>query len=164
MRRLVPAALVAALLAAPVMAHHDGEIVTAGALRLSHAWTEETGATAHAIEVYLTIENTGAEPDRLVAARTDFTRPAMFQAPVLQADGTLAVQEVAALEIAPGQSLTLQPGSIHLVLNDVKRRLEGGEHFDLVLEFARAGAVEIEVEIEHADEEGEHDHEERPAS
>jgi copper(I)-binding protein len=87
-----------------------------------------------------------------VAARTDFTQPAIFQAPVLAADGTLVVRDMDAIQIAPGQSLTLQPGSIRLVLNDVQRRLEGGEHFDLVLEFETAGPATVEVEIEHHDE------------
>lgn len=148
---------VAALLAAtPVLAHHAGEIVAAGDIRVSHAWTEETAAMAHAVEVYLTVENVGEAADRLVAARTDFSQDGVFQATVLDADGSVVVREVAAVQVAPGQSITFQPGGIHIVLNDVKRHLVAGEHFDLTLEFETAGTLTVEVEIE---EHGDHERE-----
>jgi periplasmic copper chaperone A len=79
------ATLAAALLATPVLAHHDGDRFAAEAITVSHAWTVETSATAHAIEVFLTIDNEGEAPDRLVAASVRFADPAVFQAAVVGA-------------------------------------------------------------------------------
>ena len=86
---------------------------------------------------------------------------------MLGADGALSVREIPAVEIAAGQTLTFQRGGITLVLDNVQRPLEGGQHFDMVLEFAKAGTVEVEVEIEEPHgHEGDHDHAEeaKPAT
>jgi periplasmic copper chaperone A len=66
---------------------------------------------------------------------------------------------VQAVEIAPGQTLTFQPGGVHLVLQSVQRAFEHGQHFDLALTFEKAGTVEVEVEIEELEHEDEHEHE-----
>jgi copper(I)-binding protein len=146
----------AAGLATSAAAHHAGEVVPAGDLHVGHAWTYEVAAMAHAVDVYLTIDNEGEEPDRLIAASVDFAGKVEIQAPVVE-DGVLKTATVQAVEIAPGQTLTFQPGGVHLVLQSVQRTFEHGQHFDLALTFERAGTVEVEVQIEepeHEDEEG----------
>ncbi|GGK53372.1 copper chaperone PCu(A)C [Salinarimonas ramus] len=152
-KSMIAAAL--ALAALPVAAHHAGDQFRTGPMVVSHAWTEETSPMAHAAEVFLTVENTGEAVDRLLSATTSFTAPGVFQASVMTETGAVAVREVPAIEIAPGQSITFQPGGIHVVLNDVKRNLEAGDHFHMTLVFEEAGALEIDVEIE---EHGDHDH------
>lgn len=148
-------AFVAALLfaAAGAAAHHAGERFQVGEIVVSHAWTNETTATADTAAVYLTLENLGEAADRLVAAEASFAGPAVFQAQILGADGVLRTAEVPAVEIAAGQRLTFQPGGIHIVLPDISRQLRGGDHFHLTLTFAEAGKVEIDVAIE-----GDHEH------
>jgi copper(I)-binding protein len=156
------AALAAALLATPVVAHHAGEYFQAGDMRVSHAWTVETAATSDAVEVFLTIANDGEAADRLVGASARFSGPALFQAPVVDGDGVLQVREVPAIEIAAGQSVTFQPGGIRIVLPDVQRHFSEGDHFHMVLEFETAGPLEIDVDVEDRDHR--HDHEHEPAS
>jgi len=158
---LIAAATAVGLVAAvPAIAHHAGEMSQAGDIRVSHAWTEETSAMAHAVEVYLTVENTGAAADRLIGATTGFTEPGVFQAAVIGADGAAEVREVPAVTIEPGQSITFQPGGIHIVLNDVQQALMAGDHFDMTLEFETAGTLAVEVEIEEPhDHDHDHDHE-----
>ena len=147
----------AAAMATSALAHHAGEVVKAGDLLVSHAWTYEVAAMAHAVDVYLTVDNEGDAPDRLIAASVDFADKVEIQAPVVE-DGVLKTTTVQAVEIAQGQALTFQPGGIHLVLQSVQRIFEHGQHFDLALTFEKAGTVEVEVEIEEPDHE--HDHEE----
>ena len=144
----------AALIAAPfaVAAHHDGDRVVADTVAVSHAWTEETGAMAHGVAVYLTVENLGEEAVRLIGATTGFTAPGVFQAPVLGADGTLAIRDVPAVEIAPGQTVAFQPGGLRISLQDAQRAHDAGDHFPMTLEFEALGALEVEVAVErHAD-------------
>ena len=150
--------LTAMLSIVPIAAfsHHVGEIWKTGPMWVSHAWTEETGETSHGIEVFLTVENKGEKPERLIAATTDFTQDGTFQASILGSDGALAVHEVPAIQIDPGQTITFQPGGIRIVLQDVKRHLKGGQHFHMILTFENAGALEVDVEVEH----GEDHHEE----
>ncbi|MGF1475137.1 MAG: copper chaperone PCu(A)C [Geminicoccaceae bacterium] len=132
-----------------ILMHHVGEIVRAGAIAASHGWTEETGETAHGIEVFVTIENSGSEPDRLVSATTEFADDGMFEASVLDNTGTLVVKQVSAIELTAGQIITFQPGSLRIVFQDVKQRFLAGDHFHMTLTFDKAGPLEIEVEVEH---------------
>jgi copper(I)-binding protein len=152
--RILGIALVAGL-ATSALAHHDGEVVAAGDLLVSHGWTYEVAATAHAVDVYVTIDNQGDAADRLIAAAVGFADAVEIQAPVLD-DGVLKTTTVQAVEIAPGQVLTFQPGGLHLVLQSVQRTFAHGQHFDLTLTFEKAGTVAIEIEIE---DQGEHDEE-----
>lgn len=158
MFRQVSAGLVAAtLLALPATAHHSEESVNkVGDLRVSHAWTQATGHMAHAIDVYLTIKNTGDEAARLVGADVPFAKEGVFQAKVVGEDGALETRNLDSVVIKPGQRITFQPGSTHIVFNDVGRHFDVGKQFPTTLTFAEAGSVTVDVLVEQGDE---HEHE-----
>ena len=155
--RTIAAASAALLLAVPVTAHHDGESASAAGISVSHAYTIEAGAMAHSMEVFVTIENTGDTPAVLTGAEVDFAERGVFQAPSVDDDGRMSVREISALEIAPGQTLTMQPGGIHIVFHDVQERVAAGDSFHAHLDFEKAGEIEIDVEVERADEAHDHD-------
>ena len=150
-RKFCIAAALALVAALPATAHHDGDIYAKENVQVSHAWTAETASMAHAIEVYMTIENAGDEPVTLTGAEVDFAKAGVFQAQVVGDDGTLRTKDVKAIEIAAGQSVTMQPGALHIVFNDVQQVLHAGDHFHAHLQFAEAGELEIEVEVEAPD-------------
>ncbi len=159
--RLKTTAATAAILAitGPVLAHHVGEMWQAGDVVVSHAWTYENAEMEHAMNVYLSLDNQGLSADKLVAAAASFADSTHFQAQVLSADGTLELREITAIQVNPGQALTLQPGAVWIELESVHQTFEHGEHFDLVLTFENSGTVEIEVEVEEED-----DHHHKPAA
>lgn len=160
---LLSSALLSLGLAGPVAAHHAGEIAKAGEVVVSHAWMHENAGTAHSTSVYLTIDNQGAEADKLIGAEVDFADEAIFQAQTVSAEGTLEIRDVSGIGVEPDQVLTLKPGVVWIELESVQRTFEHGEHFDMTLTFEKAGRVEVEVEIEPLDEhdhEGEGEHEE----
>ena len=76
--------------------------------------------------VYLTIVNNTAQADRLTGAATD---------------------AAAAVEIAAGESVSLAPGGLHIMLIGLQRNLIAGEKLDLTLTFEKAGQVSVEAEI-----------------
>jgi copper(I)-binding protein len=141
-----------ALVAPQGWAHHAGDSYAVGDLVVSHAWTYETSSAGHASKVYLTIMNNGDEADRLIGAAVDFAPRVGMQAQAVGADGTLAVQDLVAIRIEPGQSLTLQPGAMWLELEGVQRTFVDGQDFHMDLTFERAGTVEIDVLVNEADE------------
>lgn len=161
MRRLLGVAVVAGLLAgSPGLAHHAGEAFEAGFLVVSHVWTHENAPAAHANAVYLTVSNEGAEADHLIAVEGDFFEAAELQAPVVSDDGALKTTSLSSIKIAPGQSLTLQPGGVQIVLLGLQNTFFAGDHFHLALVFEKAGRVEVEVEVEGFG----HDHDHEAAS
>ena len=147
-RIFLAASTLAAAAAWPVTAHHDGDTAVLGNISISHAWTAETASMAHAVEVYVTVENTGREPVTLTGAGVDFAAPGVFQAPAVRSDGTMSTSDISAVEVGAGQTITMQPGGLHIVFNDVQDILSAGKHFHARLEFAEAGEVEIEVLVE----------------
>ena len=68
------------------------------------------------------------------------------------AEGTLAVQNLKAIRIEPGQVLTLQPGAIWLELEGVQQSFNEGQYFHMDLTFETAGSVEIDVGVNAAEE------------
>jgi copper(I)-binding protein len=152
MRNLFLGAAMTVMAAGAAIAHHAGDTYPVGDLVVSHAWTYETAAVGHSTKVYLTIMNNGDAADRLVDARVDFAGQTVIQAQAIGADGTLGVQDVAALRIEPGQTLTLQPGAMWVELEGVQRTFKDGQHFHMDLTFETAGAVEIDVWVNEVDE------------
>ena len=51
------------------------------------------------------------------------------------------------LEIRPGETVTLKPGSDHLMLTQLKHPLEIGATFAATLQFEKAGTVKVDVPI-----------------
>jgi copper(I)-binding protein len=51
------------------------------------------------------------------------------------------------LELKPGQSVELKPGSYHLMLTDLKRQAQEGDKVKGTLVFEKAGTVEVEYAV-----------------
>src|ERR1700748_362234 len=136
---LASAALLATLFAAPASADE----VKAGDLVITQAWTRATPNGAKIGGGYLTIENKGSAPDRLVGGSTD-------------AAGKLEVHEMAVgdgvmkmrpgeggLTIALGKTVKLAPGGYHLMMFDLKNPLKQGDAVPVTLKFEKAGEVKV---------------------
>jgi copper(I)-binding protein len=52
------------------------------------------------------------------------------------------------LEIKPGQTVELKPGGYHVMFVGLKQQLTQGQHFNVTLEFAKAGKVDVDFAIE----------------
>ena len=49
------------------------------------------------------------------------------------------------LEIKPGETVTLKPGSLHVMFMDLKHPLETGSMVEATLQFEKAGTVEVDL-------------------
>jgi copper(I)-binding protein len=131
-------------LAAPALAAD----VTVGSLKLSSAWARATPHGAQVGGAYLTITNTGTEPDKLVGGATAVS--SKFEIHSMTMDkGVMKMRPVeGGLEIKPGATVTLAPGGYHVMLVGLKKPLTEGEHFKATLEFAKAGKVDVDFVVE----------------
>lgn len=140
------AALLVAGLAAGMPGAHAHE-VTLGALKLTDLWTRATPPGAQTAGGYLTVANTGAEPDRLVAVVSPDA--ASGELHEMSMDG--GVMKMRALpdgiEIPAGGSVTLAPGGLHLMLIGLKAPLAEGGKLPVTLTFEKAGKVETFLHI-----------------
>ncbi|WP_211187538.1 copper chaperone PCu(A)C [Neoroseomonas marina] len=141
-RSLLAAA--AALAALPAAAHD----YTAGDIAIGHPWSRAAGANATGAG-FLTLRNTGAQPDRLVAASASIARAVELHTHIRDGD-VMRMRQVDGIAIAPGQTVELRPGAFHIMLIGLKEPLVQGTRVPLTLRFERAGEVQVELAVEAA--------------
>ena len=134
--------LLAASLATPALAD-----VTAGPLVISEPWSRATPPGAKVGGGYLTIQNTGAEPDTLVSVASPASEKTELHLMKTE-DGVMTMRPATdGVEIPPGKTLTLEPGGYHIMFIRPKAPFVQGETVPLTLTFAKAGPVEVELTI-----------------
>lgn len=139
--------LVAFFAAAVATAATAGPPVAVGDLQVSDAWARASIGTSRPGAAYLTVTNTGTTPDALVAVETPAAAMPMVHATEVSGDGVARMGHVARVELAPGETVTLAPGGLHVMLMDLTAPLVEGATLPLTLTFERAGAVEIAAPI-----------------
>ena len=118
-------------------------------IQVEQAWSRATPGGSREAVVYLRIVNHGAAADRLVAARTPVADRAEPHQTKMDG-GIMKMRPLSALTIAPGQTIELKPGGDHLMLTGLKRKLERGDSFPLMLRFEKAGEIQVMVAVEAA--------------
>ncbi|PWE29860.1 hypothetical protein DDZ14_16665 [Maritimibacter sp. 55A14] len=94
---------------------------------------------------YLTL--TSDTGDRLIAVKTPAADRAMLHGTETDADGVSRMAHIEALDLSPGETVTLAPGGMHLMLMGLAAKLEEGASFPLILRFESAGEVAVDVPV-----------------
>jgi copper(I)-binding protein len=137
----------AALLAILTLPAQAADVMV-GHLKLSAPWARATPKGAAVGGGYLTITNTGSAPDRLVSGSTAISKKVEIHEMSMD-NGVMKMRMLAnGLEIKPGQTVTLKPGSYHVMFMGLNRQLKQGEHFKATLVFAKAGKVDLDFAVQ----------------
>jgi copper(I)-binding protein len=140
-------ACVAALFAFPGAPAHAQE-VKAGDLVITQVWSRATPGGARIAGGYLTIENKGAAPDRLVSGSGDFAGKVEIHEMAMN-NGVMTMRALdKGLPIEPGKTVKLAPGGYHLMLMDLKTPLKQGDKVPLTLQFEKAGKVTLSLDVQ----------------
>ncbi|UVO40078.1 copper chaperone PCu(A)C [Bradyrhizobium arachidis] len=138
------AAFSAVMIAAPVRA----DDVKVGDLVISQAWSRATPGGAKVAGGFLTIENKGTVPDRLVAVSAEIAGKAEVHEMAMD-NGVMKMRPLdKGLVIGPGKTVKLAPGGNHLMLQDLKAPFKEGEKVPVTLEFEKAGKVSISLDVQ----------------
>jgi copper(I)-binding protein len=138
------AALAATLFTAPTRADE----VKAGDLVITQAWSRATPNGAKIAGGYLTIENKGTAPDRLVGGSGDIAGKVEVHEMATK-DGVMTMRPLdKGLTIEPGKSVKLAPGGYHLMMFDLKGQLKQGDKVPVTLEFEKAGKVKLSLDVQ----------------
>ena len=87
-----------------------------------------------------------AQADRLTGAATDAAAAVEIHETTMEND-VMSMHPVDGIDIAAGESVSLAPGGLHIMLIGLQRNLIAGEKLDLTLTFEKAGQVSVEAEI-----------------
>lgn len=96
--------------------------------------------------MYLTINNDGTQPDTLVSVSTGVAGRAEFHRQM--ADGAMVSMEpVAEVVIPGGEGKSLEPGGLHIMLQELTRAPAAGDTIEVILTFRRAGDIALRVPV-----------------
>jgi copper(I)-binding protein len=114
---------------------------SAADIELKAPWSRATAKGARVGVGYLAIVNKGATPDRLVSATADVAEKVELHETGMD-NGVMTMRGLPdGVEIKPGETLTLKPGGLHLMLMGLKQPLAQGADVRVTLNFAKAGPV-----------------------
>ncbi len=139
-RRLILATALS-VLAMPAMAQ-DYKV---GSLEITTPWTRATPPSARTGGGFMTITNKGTTADRLVAVRSNASDKVEIHE--MQMDGNvMRMRELAqGLEIPPGATVMLKPGSYHIMFMELKAPIAKDAKVPLTLVFEKAGSVDVQL-------------------
>ena len=134
----------AALLAVTTASAHDYK---AGPIAIGHPWSQATPAGAKVAAGYLKLTNTGSISDRLIGGSFDLGRMEIHE--MTMEGNVMRMRPLPhGIEIKPGESVELKPGSYHLMFVDLKQPLQQGQMIKGTLVFEKAGSVDVEYKVE----------------
>ncbi|NTU82630.1 MAG: copper chaperone PCu(A)C [Chloroflexales bacterium] len=97
---------------------------------------------------YLTITNSGSEPDFLVSASVS---PELVEAvelhTMIDEGGVMKMRPVEKIEVPANGEAVLKPGGFHVMFIGVKKELKDGDVVKLSLTFEKAGTVEVDAVV-----------------
>jgi copper(I)-binding protein len=119
-----------------------------GALVIDHPWSRATPKGAKIASGYLSIKNDGSTADRLIGGTFALSRGVEVHEMSIDR-GVMKMRQLnAGVEIQPGATVELKPGSAHLMFTELSRPLAKGERVKGTLVFEKAGTVEVEYTVE----------------
>ena len=119
-----------------------------GSIDVVDPWSRATPKGASVAAGYMKITNNGTSADRLISGSSDIAPT--FEVHEMSMDkGVAKMRPVkGGLEIKPGETVELKPGSFHLMFTDLKQPLAKGEHVKGTLVFAKAGTIDVEFGVQ----------------
>jgi len=138
-------ALLAALaFGAPALAH---EIVV-GDLQIVHPHIPQPPVSAKSAGGFMVLVNNGTEADRLVGVESGIAAKSEVHESRVDANGVGTMVHIEALDLPPGETVSLERGGYHIMFMGLTAPLTEGEMHKATLIFERAGRVEIEFQID----------------
>jgi periplasmic copper chaperone A len=138
------AALLPTILAAPLQA----DDVKPGDLVITQPWSRATPGGAKVAGGYLTIENKGAIPDRLVSGSTKAAKKIEIHGMALN-NGVMTMRPIdGGLIIEPGTSIKLAPGGYHLMFLEPGSPFKQGDTVAVALAFEKAGEIKVLFDVQ----------------
>ena len=118
-----------------------------GKLEISNAWARETPGRARTAAVYIErISNFGSKSDSLINIGSPLAAKTLIHETLVE-NSIAKMIHIEELKIPVGNSVTLKPGGLHIMMFDIKKKLVKGFNFPMVLKFKESGRITVIVEV-----------------
>jgi copper(I)-binding protein len=154
-----PAACAAALLGTTLVAFatepphpsspadHAEPVYRAGDVTVADPWTRATPKGAKTAGGYMRLSNQGRMPDRLLGGSLEGAEGFEIHETRME-EGVMRMRPLAqGLPIAPGATVELRPGGLHVMFTGLTAPLAAGGRVKGTLRFERAGTVAVEYRV-----------------
>lgn len=120
-----------------------------GKLEVHDAWAREAPPTTSVMAAYLTLHNHSTQGYTLSSLSSpDFSRVEMHRTE--QHEGMSKMIPVSRVMLSTKGSVSFQPGGMHLMLMNPKKRLKAGDNISLTLFFTDESSLNISVPVKKA--------------
>lgn len=118
-------------------------------LRVEDPWARSSPMNVEIGAIYLKIRNEGQEADALVGVQTAACKKAELHETYQKEDGSMGMRPVedGRVPLPPGQTVSLEPGGLHIMCMGKQIPFEEGTRFALTLRFVRHEPLTVEVEV-----------------
>jgi copper(I)-binding protein len=134
------------LVIGPASAHE----YKAGSIEIKHPWSRATPKGSEVAGGFMKLINTGTESDRLIGGSTASAGKFEIHESAMEGGVMKMRPQPKGIEIKPGETVELKPGSYHLMFIGLKEPFEKGKRVKGTLQFEKAGKVDVEYVIEAA--------------
>jgi copper(I)-binding protein len=124
---------------APAMGGHD-------AMKMDKGMSSDKGTMAEHGNgaVYVTLSNSGSEPDALVSASTDVAQTTELHE-TTHDGGVMKMRPVKTIPVPAGGKTEMKPGGYHIMLMGLKHDLKPGEKVTVTLKFEHGDETRVEA-------------------
>lgn len=141
MRRFLLGSAMLACLGASAVARAEG------ALGVTDAWIREAPPGATMLAGYATLKNTGDEPISVLTVQSDSFRMTSLHETVIGDNGVSKMRELHRLDLAPGETVVLEPGGKHLMLMQPRREIHAGDRVELLFMLRDGRRVDTRFDV-----------------
>jgi copper(I)-binding protein len=117
-----------------------------GMVTVQDAWARP-GSVNDNGAIYFKIHNPGTLEDSLINASTNIAEDVELHMSKMDSAGVMTMEHQQEVPIPPGESISFEPGGLHVMIIGLQNELKPGDHFPLQLTFENAGDIEVDVEI-----------------
>jgi len=110
-------------------------------------WSRASIGTSRPSVAYMTIRNRGTEAVTLTGLQTEAAMRAEVHRTSTDEQGLSRMEPAGDIVIAPGETVSLEPGGLHAMLMMLSRPLTEGETFPLLLKFDDGSELTVDVPI-----------------
>lgn len=118
----------------------------AKAVEVTRVWARPTARSAPNGVIYMDIRNAGPVDVTITAIATDVATKAEIHRTV-RADNIARMEKVGPLRIAAGETVSLKPDGLHVMLTELKSQLVTGRGFAARLIFDDESSVTVNVDV-----------------
>jgi copper(I)-binding protein len=126
-------------------------------VHVSSAWIRALPPTQPVTAAYLEVMNHGQEPVTITGARVEGAGRVEIHTSE-EVDGLVRMVQLDTVSMAPGETLSLAPGGMHLMLFEMSAMPRSGESRKICLLFASGEETCADAEVRKSAQESQHEH------